>query len=85
MGGDDEALDDDDDDDDDNANQDLTIDKRMAHTRTMRYIRNDKMRLDRFMELANIASTKLSYHYIEFSMSILVLHSLYRYLEYMAS
>jgi hypothetical protein len=27
-----------------------------------RYVRNDKMRLDRFMELANITSTNLNDH-----------------------
>jgi hypothetical protein len=27
-----------------------------------RYVRNDKMRLDRFMELANITSTNLDDH-----------------------
>jgi hypothetical protein len=29
------------------------------YLRTKRYLRNDKMRLDRFMELANISSTNL--------------------------
>jgi hypothetical protein len=32
----------------------------------MRYVRNDKMRLDRFMELANITSTNLDDHVIVF-------------------
>jgi hypothetical protein len=31
-----------------------------------RYVRNDKMRLDRFMELANITSTNLDDHNIVF-------------------
>jgi hypothetical protein len=44
----------------------LTIHKRMVYLSGKRYVRNNKMRLDRFMELSNITSTQLDDHDIVF-------------------
>jgi hypothetical protein len=45
----------------------LTMNKRMDYNMSgKRYVRNDKMPLDRFMELANITCTNLDDHDIVF-------------------